>query len=235
MERLERILDRADELGMVVILGLFYFGQDQIFENEEAILRGLDNAMNWLLDRDYRNVMIEISNESDVTYYRHKILTKGRVHELIARAQSHQREGRRLLVSTSFGGGSIPDAETARVGDFILLHGNNVEDPNIIAEMVRKTRALATYRPVPILFNEDDHFNFETPRNNFLAAVGEYASWGYFDHGKNNYCDGYQTPPVQWGINTEEKRGFFRLLRRMTGADILVNEVEGSEVFAGVS
>ena len=29
MARLERILDRADELGMVVILGVFYFGQDE--------------------------------------------------------------------------------------------------------------------------------------------------------------------------------------------------------------
>ena len=29
LERLERILDRADELGMVVILGIFYFGQDE--------------------------------------------------------------------------------------------------------------------------------------------------------------------------------------------------------------
>jgi len=29
MRRLEKVLDRADELGMVVILGLFYFGQDE--------------------------------------------------------------------------------------------------------------------------------------------------------------------------------------------------------------
>jgi len=29
MQRLTRILDKAQELGMVVILGYFYFGQDQ--------------------------------------------------------------------------------------------------------------------------------------------------------------------------------------------------------------
>jgi hypothetical protein len=29
MRRLEQILDKADELGMVAILGIFYFGQDQ--------------------------------------------------------------------------------------------------------------------------------------------------------------------------------------------------------------
>ena len=41
MTRLERILDRADELGMVVILGLFYFGQDQRMQDETAVTRAL--------------------------------------------------------------------------------------------------------------------------------------------------------------------------------------------------
>ena len=51
---------------------------------------------------------------------------------------------------------------------------------------------------------------------NFVAAVGEYASWGYFDPGTNNYVDGYQSPPVNWGINTERKKAFFQLLADIT-------------------
>src|SRR6476659_2412096 len=35
--RLERILDRADELGMVPILGYFYFGQDERLKDEAAV------------------------------------------------------------------------------------------------------------------------------------------------------------------------------------------------------
>ena len=54
MDRLERILDRADELGMVAILGLFYFGQDERLEDEAAVVRAVDNAIDWLLDRGYR-------------------------------------------------------------------------------------------------------------------------------------------------------------------------------------
>jgi hypothetical protein len=50
-----------------------------------------------------------------------------------------------------------------------------------------------------------------------VAAVSEYASWGYFDPGKNNYRDGYQSPPVDWRINTERKQAFFGLLSEMTG------------------
>ena len=70
---------------------------------------------------------------------------------------------------------------------------------------------------MPILFNEDDHFDFDQPDNNMLAAVSEYASWGYFDPGESDYRDGYQSPPVNWGINTDRKRSFFGLLRTVTG------------------
>src|SRR6266542_6934909 len=56
MARLQRILDFADELGMVVILGIFYFGQDERLIDEAAVKRALDNATDWVLDRGYRNV-----------------------------------------------------------------------------------------------------------------------------------------------------------------------------------
>ncbi|MFO0910446.1 MAG: hypothetical protein U0794_19230 [Isosphaeraceae bacterium] len=107
-----------------------------------------------------------------------------------------------------------------RVSDFLLVHGNGVSDPARIASMVQRTRAVAGYRPMPILFNEDDHFEFDRPLNNFTAAVGEHASWGYFDPGRSNYRDGFQSPPVDWSIQTDIKRGFFRLLATMTGSPL---------------
>jgi hypothetical protein len=216
MGRLQRILDRADELGMVVILGVFYFGQDERLKDEDAVKRALDNAIDWVHDRGYRNVLIEVNNECNVRYD-HAILKPERVHELIERVKQRKRDGRRLLVSTSYGGGTIPRENVVRGSDYLLLHGNGVSDPARIADMVRRTRKVAGYRPMPILFNEDDHFNFDRPKNNMLAALGEYCSWGYFDPGKNNYRDGYQSPPVQWGITTDLKRGFFTKVKEITG------------------
>jgi hypothetical protein len=69
MHRLQRILDRADELGMVVILGIFYFGQDERLANDAAVLAAVDNTVDWLLERGYRNVLIEIANECDNNKY----------------------------------------------------------------------------------------------------------------------------------------------------------------------
>jgi hypothetical protein len=214
--RLETILDRADELGMVVILGVFYFGQDERLKDEAAVKQALDNAVDWVFDRGYRHVMIEINNECNVRYD-HEILKPRRVHELIEQVKQTTRDGRRLLVSTSYGGGTIPSENVVRSADFLLIHGNGVSEPSRIAEMVKKSRQVPGYRAMPILFNEDDHFDFDKPMNNIVAATGEYASWGYFDPGESNYRDGYQAPPVNWGLNTERKRQFFELVKEITG------------------
>jgi len=217
LNRLAGIIDRADELGMVVILGYFYFGQDERLADEEAVLRATDNTTNWLFEQGYTNVLVEVNNECNVRRYEHDILKPDRVHELIERVISTTHNGRRLLVGTSYGGGTVSQENVVRASDFLLMHGNGVSDPKRIAEMVRQARAVPGYRPMPILFNEDDHFEFDKPCNNFLAAISEYASWGYFDPGKNNYCDGYQSVPVQWGLNTDRKRAFFTKLREITG------------------
>jgi hypothetical protein len=218
MRRLARILDRAGELGMAPIVGVFYFGQDQRVKDEAAVVRAVEHAAGWLLERDARHVLLEINNECDVRAYDHEILKPARVHELIGLAKRIASRGRRLLVGASYAGGTVPAANVVKSSDFLLLHGNGVKDPKRIAQMVRETRQVEGYRPMPVLFNEDDHFDFDKPENNMLAAVGEYASWGYFDPGRSDYADGYQCPPVNWGINTERKKGFFGLLKEVTGA-----------------
>ena len=124
-----------------------------------------------------------------------------------------------MSISPSYGGGKVPEENVVRVSDFLLLHGNGVSDPKRIAEMVRQTRAVPGYTPKPILFNEDDHFNFNQPTNNFIAAVSEYASWGYFDYRMKGegFDEGYQSMPVNWGISSARKKAFFQLLGEITG------------------
>jgi hypothetical protein len=155
---LARVLDRSDKLGYVVILGLFYQGQDERLADERAVVRAVDNAVEWVLGRGCTNVVLEVNNECDVPGYEHEILRPHRVHELIRRVRGIASGGRRLLVGTSYRGGSIPD----------------------------------------------DHFDFDRPWNNMLAAISRYASWGFFDAGpgsggagaRGNYIDGYQNVPL---------------------------------------
>ncbi|MFP4054982.1 MAG: hypothetical protein ACLFV7_14070 [Phycisphaerae bacterium] len=224
-ERMRAICDRADGLGMAVILGMFYFGQDQRLEDEAAVIRACDNATDWVLSCGYTNVLIEIANEADVGKYDHDILRAERGEELIDRVQDRSagkvdNSAGRLLVSTSMKGGSIPPAPVVDAGDFVLLHGNGVEDPDRIEQMVDTVRDMDTYRGEPIVFNEDDHFDFDKPNNNMLAAVRKYAGWGYFDYRMKGegFDEGYQSVPTNWGISSARKKGFFDLLAEVTGA-----------------
>lgn len=228
LKRLKKILDHADELGMAPIVSFFYFGQDHRLKDESAVLRATDEATDWILQQGYTHVLIELVNETDVPKYVHDILKPQRVSELIVRVQERTAgrvatDAGRLLAGTSYQGGVIPDASVIEVSDLVLIHGNSVTEPARIHEMVREVRDQKSYRGQPIVFNEDDHFDFDLPENNMLAAVAEHASWGYFDYRfkKNNegFEEGYQSVPTDWGSNSERKRGFFRLLREVTGEE----------------
>ena len=108
----------------------------------------------------------------------------------------------------------MPLENVVRASDFLLIHGNDVSDPERIAEMVEQSRSVAGYRPMPILFNEDDHYDFDQPYNNFIAAISKGGSWGIMDIGESNYSDGFQCPPVNWRIETERKTTFLICSRR---------------------
>lgn len=219
MDRLEKIMDRADEIGMVVILGLFYFGQDEILINEDAIRNAVKNTTEWVLERGYENVLIEIANECDNEKYDHEIFKPSRINELLLQVKEIQKNGKRLLVSTSFNGTIIPTAEVVKNSDYVLFHGNGVKNPSQIADMVNEIRKLPEYQTKPIVCNEDDHFDFDKPVNNFITATSVYASWGFFDYRMKNesYQDGFQSIPVDWSISSERKKGFFNLLKTITG------------------
>ncbi len=218
MLRLESIMDRSDELGMVTILGIFYFGQDQRLNGDEAARNAVRNTVDWLIGKAYRNVLIEIANECNNRDYQIPVIRQDSVDELIRLAQDYSREkGYRYPVSVSFNGNTIPPASVIEASDFILIHGNGVEDPARITEMVEQVRANPGYRPMPILFNEDDHYGFEREDNNMLAAFRAGASWGYFDYRRQGegFEAGYQSLPVDWGIRHERKQAFFGKLKEI--------------------
>ena len=226
LARLERIIDRADDLGMAVMLGIFYFGQDQRLDDDEAVKRAVVNTVDWVASRGYRNVLIEIANECDNRAYDRGIIKSERVHELIALAQERSRRNNHPLpVSVSYNGGSIPRANVVGMADYILLHGNGVQDPARLIEMIRTVRAMKEFTPKPIVNNEDDrpwrdaHQGWGVEGNNFVACVTNYVSWGYFDfrQREERFAEGFQSVPVNWRISSPRKKAFFGLLAEITG------------------
>ncbi len=216
--RLKLIMERADELGMVVILGYFYQGQDQYLNDDEAVYRASREATEWVLDNNYRNVIVEIANECDVKAYERQILRSTDIHKLISYVKSINRNGRSLLVSTSLKGCSIPTEEIVAVSDFVLIHGNGMKQPDQMIKALTNTRALKNYTPKPIVCNEDDNYNFDSKFSNIALATENYASWGFFDFRRDGDSerDGFQSVPVDWRVNSHRKKQFFNKVKEIT-------------------
>lgn len=215
--RLAEVLAAADALGMAVNLGLFYGRAAARLAGEAAVIKAATATADWLAANGAGNVLLEVGNEVDNAAFTHPIIQPPRVVELIELLR--QRTGGRISVSTSFNGGVVPPDHVLAASDYVLLHGNNVAAPDGIRAQVAAVRASPAYRGTPIFYNEDDHFGFDQPDNNMLAAIESGAGWGFFDYRaiREPFTDGFQSLPVDWRIASPRKHGFFTLLAEVTG------------------
>ncbi|MFW5870333.1 MAG: hypothetical protein ACOCVL_01570 [Candidatus Sumerlaeota bacterium] len=230
-DRLLRILEAADKIGMVVIVSYFYVRQIPRIPDDDVVRDIIRQTTQWLLDTGYENILVEVANEG-AEWWKRDLFHPDNLPELIAIAKSVDKDGRRLPVSVSTGGGAqIPTDPWLEVEDFTMPHGNGCM-PGELADKIRRIRQRPPYqkRPRPICVNEDSIFV-----ENMEAALREYASWGFYcqgygsgykdrmnwrEHGREkHYADlsGYQTVPVNWSINTPIKKAFFERLKEITG------------------
>ena len=195
------------------IVGYFYFGQDERLENDAAVMRGVDEATKWLLKRLPERAHVEIANECDNRKYEQPLVQAPRAHVLIELAKSITSGGRRLPVSVSFNGGVIPTPAVVSAADYLLLHGNGVADPDRIAGWCGRPATCAAIAPCPSSSTRTTT-STSTSRAITSSRPSACTSWGYFDFRMKGegFEEGYQSVPVQWGITSARKRGFFSLL-----------------------
>lgn len=238
--RLLQVIDAADRLGLVVIVGLYYWTQLLKMDGEAAMWCGARLAGDLLAGCGYRNILVEVVNEVDVVVKQtpYAMFTWEEIDKVILDLKERHPD---LLISTSPAGAkpttgeSMPTPNVVAASDYVLLHGNGCRPPQI-ADAIKYVRAMPAYQrnPKPIIFNEDS-----PAIANMEAAWTHGTSWGYYDQGwagqgpdpyepyaprpRGNAgplesLTGYQTPPVNWGINTPFKRVFFERVAEITGA-----------------
>jgi hypothetical protein len=217
MARLGRLLDAADRIGMLVILNLFYFGQDARLGGEDAILRAADGVVDWLCARNDRHVLLDVVNEADHNLYIQPALMAGAVAGLLRRIAA--RAPGRFPLGCSMRGGGLPPAEVLRASDIVFLHGNHLPGPRAVAELVAAARAMPDHAGQPILFNEDPVTDLSAEENHLTAAVAAGTGWGWLDIRQpgEGFAEGFQSVPVDWSIGSARKRRFFALVREVSG------------------
>jgi hypothetical protein len=177
--RIKRVIEECDKHGMVVILGLFYQRQDQILRDEQAVKSGVVNAVNWVRESGFTNVVIEIANEYAHGGFDHDIIKTAEGEVELIRLVKKTMPG--LLVSVSgLGNGRMNDL-IAKEADFILIHFNGTK----VEDIPKRINALKKYNK-PIVCNEDDKVGNEAVLA-LQACVENGCSWGFMHSKLNQY------------------------------------------------
>ena len=148
MARLDRLLKAADQRGLIVCLVLFQQDQDEALESPEAIVAAAANVARHLIERDARNVIVDVADAWDEPEGRwdHRRFVP-RYVELLIRAvrEQFQHASFSLPIGASSGSGMLYPMSLARLCDLVLLQG----DGRTPADKLARSKQFKQYgRPV---------------------------------------------------------------------------------------
>ncbi len=211
LDRMKKIIDAADEIGMVVIVSYLYGAQSRFIKDDISIMNAVKTASNWLRDNKFTNVIIEVANEHDVPQFNNHpiVFTDEGVAVLIEIAK---RESGGIPVGCS-GMGANFDPKIADASDVMIIHGNGKTRQRYL-EYVDKHKAVNKPKR-PILCNEDSQ-----AISNMITSMREGVSWGYY----NNMTK--QEPPVYWGVTKGEDEFYAIRMALELGIDVDVPSLE---------
>ncbi|MFW5689310.1 MAG: hypothetical protein ACOC1U_07050, partial [Spirochaetota bacterium] len=204
LNRLDRLIRAADELGMVVIVSLLYQGQSPRMGKGTVVANAVRSASRWLGEQGYENVIIEVANEHTVGNFQKRPL----VHdpESMSTLIELAREASGGMPVGASAGGVEMSRVVAEASDVIIVHGNGSRRQEY-HRFLKRVRAWELGRPV--LCNEDSPLFSQLD-----VAFATNTSWGYY----NNLTK--QEPPAAWGIANAEDLFFARRMARGLGIPI---------------
>ena len=185
LARMRRIIDAADQLGMVCNCQPAVWFAMPVFETgRRHSARPCKTACSWLRGFAPGNVILEVANEFDFATFDGcpAIQNEASMAELIAMARTASGG---LPVGCSGSGGFFSQI-VAEASDVILVHSNS-QSRQQFANLLKKALAVRPRRPV--ICNEDSQ-----ALGNLAVALRYGVSWGYY----NNMTK--QEPPTDWEI-----------------------------------
>ncbi len=181
MERAASVIERADALGAVIILGLYYQRQDQILNDEEAVERGVIEVVDWIKQNGYRNIILDLVNEYGHGGFKHGVLrSDAGVAGLIRLARQRYPS---LPVGASGTGDGRLTPKVAAASSVLLVHFNELS----VSEIPGRLKDLRRDEPgKPIVCNEDSRTG-SAAASAASASVQAGASYGLMVERKNQH------------------------------------------------
>jgi hypothetical protein len=183
LARLERVIRAADQRGMVVNLIYFYQGQDEIFDSDQAVVNAARNITRWIVEKNFRNLIIDIANEWDLkgeTWDQASFIPENITGLVDVVREQFNGADYLVPIGASTGGRMTYPESLARLCDVVLVHGNG----RTPAEKLERLREFEDYKRA-VLMTEDDNGRETTHEalERELASADDMfdrgAGWGY--------------------------------------------------------
>ena len=181
MARLDRLIQAANQRGLIVCLVLFQQNQDESLESPEAIVAAARNVGTHLVELNARNVMIDVADAWDEPegHWDHRRFIPRYVEFLIRSVRSEfQYAEFSVPIGASSGSGMLYPMSLARLCDMVLLQG----DGRSAADKLARSRQFKQYgRPVLMVSdtNGDRSTTEELGRESAIAEAYMYGASGW--------------------------------------------------------
>lgn len=216
LQRVEMVIRACDSNNAAVILSCFYQRQHSHFSaltGKESIKKAVENTVLWIKEKEFTNVLLEISNE-----YRHGGFNNWTDGEWI-RSEEGQVELMKiaktlhptLLVSTSGMGDGRFQESLALAADFILIHFNTTS----LEEYEKRIEEVKLYAK-PVICNEDDKIH-ELGANALATSVLNGVGWGFMHMRKNQHI------PFEFD-GTSDDPHVYNMMKNITTPGYVIDE-----------
>lgn len=224
LENAERIIKAADGAGLLVLINMFSASSEDIFEDELAVINGAFNALGWLLQKNFPNVMVNITDVSH-TFYKSSVLCGGGAVKILKSLK--ERSGAGLILGAGLKSfRHIPAhsiGEYIEYSDFIPIYSNTenaqseYNTKKMLGDICYLQKAAGEHgADVPVIVAKGDDLSEKYNsygKNNLAEALENGVSWCYYDR------EGFVILPVDWDKNSSaEKKNFFETVENITSS-----------------
>ncbi len=184
-----RIVDAVNAMlteGIIPVIGIFYFRQDQVLTDITAVNNAVANVETMLAE--YKPfVILEVINEASHSLVDFTELNENNVNTYVDDLVTNG-----WFATFSMTPGSIPSLSQQSNGQIVFLHGNN----RTAAQIGSMASSAISTHSKPVMFNEDgpsdSSSSYTTTEyiDHLQAAIAEGVGWGYYDQsGFQEACD----------------------------------------------
>ena len=213
LENAEEIIREANNLNFAVLVNMLSPSCENIFEDEFAIINGIFNITDWLLNKKFSNILVNITDISH-TFYKSSLLSGSRIINVLKSIREKVKNniilGAGIKTFADFNAKNIEDYII--FSDFIPIYSDCTKSNHNTKKMIEniyffKKLMREKGREVPIIMAKGDDLSEKYNsygKNNLIEAMENNISWCYYD--KN----GFVILPVDWDKNSSpEKKRFF--------------------------